>query len=175
MAKSNFISKYKIKHSRTDLILKNKQIKNNEIFKSKLNSLKKTIKKIDNITHKLNRLIDERITLEKQRNDLIQNIDNQYKHLQKLKKTRYTCHYCKKKFQPQALNKKFKFCSYECDYQYDNEKNRIKNAPIIRKRKQRILNKKIKERDRVEKRLIQRLSEIKKAKTRLITNRDQLA
>ena len=57
MAKSNFISKYKIKHSRTDLILKNKQIQNNEIFKSKLNSLKKTIKKIDNITHKLNRLI----------------------------------------------------------------------------------------------------------------------
>ena len=55
------------------------------------------------------------------------------------------------------------------------ERNRIKNAPIIRKRKQRILNKKIKERDRVEKRLIQRLSEIKKAKTRLITNRDQLA
>ena len=78
MAKSNFISKYKIKHSRTDLILKNKQIQSNEIFKSKLNSLKKTIKKIDNITHKLNRLIDERIPLAKQRNDLIQNIDNQY-------------------------------------------------------------------------------------------------
>ena len=175
MAKSNFISKYKIKHSRTDLILKNKQIQNNEIFKSKLNSLKKTIKKIDNITHKLNRLIDERIPLAKQRNDLIQNIDNQYKHLQKLKKTRYTCHYCKKKFQPKQLNKKFKFCSDKCDYQNDLERNRIKNAPIIRKRKQRILNEKIKERDRVEKRLIQRLSEIKKTKTRLITNRDQLA
>ena len=171
MAKSNFISKYKIKHSRTDLILKNKQIQNNEIFKSKLNSLKKTIKKIDNITHKLNRLIDERIPLAKQRNDLIQNIDNQYKHLQKLKKTRYTCHYCKKKFQPQALNKKFKFCSYECDYQNDKKQNRIKNAPKIRERKKRILNRKIKERSRVEKKLLKRLADIENKRNKLINER----
>ena len=171
---SEFIYKTKKGLKRADLILKNKNFTNNKVLKSKVNELKKVCNKIENINDKLNVLIDKRIPLNKERNDLISRIQYQYKHLEKLKKTRYTCHYCKKKFQPKQLNKKFKFCSSECDYQNDLEKNRIKNAPIIRKRKERILNKKIKERERVEKQLLKRLSKIKNIKQKLNKERNNI-
>ena len=97
---SEFIYKTKKGLKRADLILKNKNFTNNKVLKSKVNELKKVCNKIENINDKLNVLIDKRIPLNKERNDLISRIQYQYKHLEKLKKTRYTCHYCKKKFQP---------------------------------------------------------------------------
>ena len=171
---SEFIYKTNKGLKRADLILKNKKFTNNKVLKSKVNELKKVCNQIENINDKLNALIDKRIPLNKERNDLISRIQTQHKYLEKLKKTRYTCHYCEKKFQPKLLNKKIKFCSDKCDYQNDLERNRIKNAPIIRKRKKRILNKKIKERNRVEKQLLKRLSEIKNIKQKLNKERNEI-
>lgn len=174
MTKSKFISKSKKGLDRAKLILIDKKFTDNKVLKSKVNKLKKICNKIECINKKLDVLIDERIPLHFERNNLITRIQSQYNHLEKLSKTKLTCHYCKKKFQPKQLNRRFKFCSYECDYQNDKKQNRIKNAPKIRKRKKRILNNKIKERNRVEKQLLKRLSEIKNIKQKLNQERNEI-
>ncbi len=169
--KAKFISKSKKGLDRANLILTDKKYTDNKVLKSKVKELNKICNKIKSINKKLDVLIDKRIPLHFERNNLITRIQSQYNHLEKLSKTRLTCHYCKKKFQPKQLNRRFKFCSYECDYQNDKKQNRIKNAPKIRERKKRILNRKIKERSRVEKKLLKRLADIENKRNKLINER----
>ena len=172
--KSRFITKSKRGLEKANIILNNKKFTENKVLKSKVNKLIKITNKIKSINKKLDVLVDKRIPLHYERNNVTRSIFLQYEHLEKLSKLRYTCHFCKKKYQPKIKSNNSKYCSEECMVETRNKRHRDKKAPIIRKRKKEILNRKIKERERVEKLLIKRLSKIKNIKQQLNKERKEV-
>ena len=88
--KSRFITKSKRGLEKANLILNNKKFTENKVLKSKVNKLIKITNKIKSINKKLDVLVDKRIPLHYERNNVTRSIFLQYEHLEKLSKLRYS-------------------------------------------------------------------------------------